>query len=287
MRFGLHISTSPNIGRAYRTARDCGCECIQIFSGNPTAWKDSPLSDKAIAETRAALADTGIAPLIFHTPYLINLATPNDDFRSKSLVLLRAALHKAGQLGVTLVNTHVGNHMGEGVAAGIERIVSALNAVAPAIPEGCTLVLENGPGKGTEIGARIDELIAVARQADLGDRLGLCLDTAHLWGAGYDLRQPSVIDGLLAEIDGGLGLGALRLLHGNDTARKLGSRTDLHRHPGEGEIGLAAFADLYTRPRLAHLPVIMEMPGDTIAEQARCLPAMKRVVSNQAVELSR
>jgi len=275
VRFGLHISTSPNIARAYATARDCGCDCVQIFSGNPTAWRDAALTEKTITETHAALARTGIDPLVFHTPYLINLATPNEDFRAKSMALLLAALRKAGQLGVAIVNTHVGNHMGEGAAAGIERIVSALAAVAPAIPDGCTLVLENGPGKGTEIGARIEELIEVVRLADLGDRLGLCLDTAHLWGAGYDLRQPAVIDDLLAAIDGGPGLAALRLLHGNDTARKLGSRTDLHRHPGEGEIGLDAFADLFSRPRLAHLPVILEMPGDTIEEQARSLPAVK------------
>lgn len=275
MRFGLHISTGGGIMKAYRTAAGHGCECIQIFSGNPTAWRDSPLSDKAIAETHTALESTSIAPLVFHTPYLINLATPKDEFREKSLALLQAALRKAGQLGVALVNTHVGNHMGEGVDAGIERIVRALNEVAPGIPDGVILVLENGPGKGTEIGARVDELARVIRAADLGERLGLCLDTAHLWAAGYDLRQPAVIDDLLAEVDGHIGLGTLRLLHGNDNARQLGCLTDVHRHPGEGEIGLEAFADLYARPELAHLPVIMEMPGDTIEEQARSLDVVK------------
>jgi deoxyribonuclease IV len=275
MRFGLHISTGGGVGKAYRLAAEHGCECVQIFSGNPTAWRDSPLPDKVVTETRAAIATTGIMPLVFHTPYLINLATPNEDFRAKSIALLRAALVKAGQLGVALVNTHVGNHMGEGVAAGSERILSALAAVADDIPDGCVLVLENGPGKGTEIGARIDELIAIVKRADLGDRLGLCLDTAHLWGAGYDLREPGVVDDLLAQIDAEIGLASLRLLHGNDNARRLGGLTDLHRHPGEGEIGLTAFAGLYTRPALTHLPVIMEMPGDTIPEQARSLAAMK------------
>jgi deoxyribonuclease-4 len=281
LRFGLHISTASGIARSFQTAKDCGCDCLQLFSGNPTAWRDTPLSEKAIAETRTAAAQHGLAPLVYHTPYLINLATPKEEFREKSIALLLAALRKAGQIGVAMVNTHVGNHMGEGVAAGIERIVAALNAVAPAIPDGCTLVLENGPGKGTEIGARIDELIAVIRAAGLGDRLGLCLDTAHLWAAGYDLRQPAVIDDLLAEIDAGVGLATLRLLHGNDNARRLGGLTDLHRHPGEGEIGLAAFADLYSRPQLAHLPVIMEMPGDTIEEQARSLSTVKHLLSGQ------
>lgn len=286
MRFGLHISTAGGIARSFQTAKEHGCDCLQLFSGNPTAWRDTPLSEKAIAETRAAAAQHGLTPLVYHTPYLINLATPKEEFREKSIALLLAALRKAGQIGVAMVNTHVGNHMGEGVAAGIERIVAALNAVAPAIPTGCVLVLENGPGKGTEIGARIDELIAVIRAADLGDRLGLCLDTAHLWAAGYDLRQPAVIDDLLAEIDAGVGLATLRLLHGNDTARRLGGLTDLHRHPGEGEIGLAAFAGLYSRPQLAHLPVILEMPGDTIAEQARSLPIVKQVSGKQGSELS-
>ena len=275
MRFGLHIGTSAGIARSFRTAAECGCECIQLFSGNPKSYHDTPLSDKAIAETRAALAANGLTPLVYHTPYLINLATPNDEAREKSIALLLAALRKAGQIGVTMVNTHVGNHMGQGVEAGIERIVSALASVAPAVPDGCAIVLENGPGKGTEIGARVDELTAVIRRADLGDRLGLCLDTAHLWGAGYDLREPSVIDALLAEIDAGVGLATLRLFHGNDNARRLGGLTDLHRHPGEGEIGLAAFADLYGRPQLADLPVIMEMPGDTIEEQARSLATVK------------
>jgi deoxyribonuclease-4 len=286
VRFGLHISTNPNIGRAYQTALDHGCECVQIFSGNPTAWRDSPLSDKAIAATRGALEQTGITPLVFHTPYLINLGTPNEDFRAKSIILLRAALRKAAQLGVALVNTHVGNHMGEGVDAGIDRIVSALNEIAADIPDGTILVLENGPGKGTEIGADVGELARVAQLADLGARLGLCLDTAHLWGYGYDLRDPAVVDDLLGVIDGTLGLDALKLLHGNDTARKLGSRTDVHRHPGEGEIGLDAFASLYNRPHLAHLPVIMEMPGDTIPEQARSLATVRQVVSGQLSVIS-
>jgi len=275
VRFGLHIGTAAGITRSFQTAQEHGCECLQLFSGNPTSWRDSPLSEKAIVETRAAAEQTGMAPLVYHTPYLINLATPKEENRANSITLLLAALRKAGQIGVALVNTHVGNHMGEGVEAGIERIVSALNEVAPAVPDGCTLVLENGPGKGTEIGARVDELIAVIRRADLGDRLGLCLDTAHLWAAGYDLRQPSVIDDLLAEIDAGVGLATLRLFHGNDNARRLGGLTDLHRHPGEGELGLAVFADLFGRPQLAHLPVIMEMPGDTIPEQARSLGVMK------------
>ena len=279
MRFGLHIGTGTGIRKAYQTARDCGCECVQIFSGNPTAWRDSPLTQKTIDDTVAAIGATGLTPLVFHTPYLINLATPNEENRERSITLLRAALRKAGQLGVALVNTHVGNHMGEGVPAGIARIVSALNEVAPDIPDGCALVLENGPGKGTEIGARIDELIAVIQQADLGDRLGLCLDTAHLWAAGYDLRQPAVIDQLLEEIGASVGLATLRLFHGNDNARRLGGLTDLHRHPGEGEIGLNAFADLYSRPALTHLPVIMEMPGDTIEEQARSLAAVKALAA--------
>jgi deoxyribonuclease-4 len=275
VRFGLHISTSGGIRKAYRTARACGCECVQIFSGNPQAWNDTPLSATTIAETRAALSETELAPLVFHTPYLINLATPREEFRQKSIALLRAALLKAGQLGVSLVNTHVGNHMGDGPAVGIERIVRALHEVIEAVPAECRLVLENGPGKGTEIGARVDELVGILTLADLGDRLGLCLDTAHLWAAGYDLRQATVIDDLLATIDGSVGLTTLRLLHGNDNARRLGGLTDLHRHPGEGELGLAAFAELYGRPALSHLPVIMEMPGETIAEQARSLTLAK------------
>lgn len=277
MRFGLHISTSDGITKAYRTARECGCECVQIFSGNPTAWRDSPLSEKVIAETRTAIAETQLDPLVFHTPYLINLATPKEEFREKSIILVRAALRKADQLGVALVNTHVGNHMGDGPDVGIDRIAAALNEVADAIPSSSCLVLENGPGKGTEIGARIDELVTVIRRADLGDRLGLCLDTAHLWAAGYDLRNPTVIDDLLAEIDGGVGLATLRLFHGNDNARRLGGLTDLHRHPGEGELGLEAFANLFRQPSLDHLPVIMEMPGDTIVEQARSLATVKEL----------
>lgn len=280
MRFGLHISTSGGITKAYQTARECGCECVQIFSGNPTSWTDSPLSEKTIAETRAATAALDLTPLVFHTPYLINLATPKEDFRQKSIALLLAALRKADQLGVAMVNTHVGNHMGEGVEAGIERIVAALNEVAEAIPAGCRIVLENGTGKGTEIGGQIDELVMVAQRADLGDRLGLCLDTAHLWAYGYDLRQASVVDDLLGLIDGPLGLETLCLLHGNDNGRRLGGRTDVHRHPGEGELGLETFANLYRRPELATLPVIMEMPGDTIPEQARSLATAKELAAS-------
>jgi deoxyribonuclease-4 len=286
VRFGLHIGVAGGIAKSFQTARDCGCECVQLFSGNPTAWRDTPLSDKAIAETLAATAATGLTPLIYHTPYLINLATPRVEFREQSIALLLAALRKAGQIGVSLVNTHVGNHMGDGVAAGIDRIVSALLTVAPAIPDGCTLVLENGPGKGTEIGARLPELMEVVRRADLGDRLGLCLDTAHLWAAGYDLREPDVIDELLAELDAGVGLGTLRLLHGNDNGRRLGGLTDVHRHPGEGEIGLAPFADLYRRPEVVDLPVIMEMPGDTIPEQARSLALMQELAAGSQAALT-
>jgi deoxyribonuclease IV len=248
--------------KAARRSRQIGARAIQIFSDNPTAWRRRPEPPPNAPEFVAYCARNGIETISIHASYLINLAGSAEPFASQSREGLAYELQRAPAYGATLVNTHIGSHRGGGSEAGMERIVDNVRALLEASPPGVRLVLENSSGGGDMIGSRIDELAMILdRVGDVSGRLAFCLDTAHLWGAGYDVGSAEGATGVVDRFEEVIGLDRLPMIHLNDSRSQLGSRTDRHEHVGAGRIGPVGLGAILRDPRLATATFIMETPG--------------------------
>ena len=248
-------------------AGEIGASALQIFSDNPTAWRRRPEPPPEAPAFRQRLAELDIGPLAIHAAYLVNLAGPDEILFDRSVEVLRHELVHAPAFGARFINVHAGSHRGAGVEAGVARLVDGLSralAEAPDGPGAPLVAVENSSGGGDSIGVNVEQLAAVLELATahgLDGRIGCCLDTAHLWGAGYDISDPAVIDGVLAEFDRLLGLDRLWMIHLNDTSSGLGSRHDRHEHLGEGWIGPLGMAHLLRHPALDHVAFYLETPG--------------------------
>ena len=279
MRFGLHISAGKGLKKAAETAIEATCETIQIFSGNPRGWRPSKLKPEEAAAFVSLTEEHDIRPIFLHTPYLVNLASPEPNTYERSIASVMDAFEKAAALGADCVLTHVGNHRGEGVEAGISRIAAAIARILAAAPEGVGLVLEGETGSGTEIGANFEEMAQVlASLAEHEARTGVCLDTAHMWAVGYDISTPQGVEEIFSRFDRTIGFERLRVIHANDTARDIGSLTDKHMVPGEGQIGLEGFRTMVNLPALADVPFILEKPGKTVEDKQRNLALMRGLI---------
>lgn len=269
-RAGVHLPMSLGLVRAAERADEIGASALQIFSDNPTAWRRRAEAPPEAEAFRRKLTELEIGPVAIHAPYLVNLAGPDDDLFGRSVALMRHELQHAPQFGARFVNVHVGSHRGAGVDAGIRRLVDGLQQTMDgsdppsARPSAPMVVLENSSGGGYAVGATIEELAlvldaAAARGLDGG--LAICLDAAHLWGAGYDVSSPAAIDDVLATFDRLVGLERLVMVHLNDSESARGSRHDRHAHLGEGRIGRDGLAHLLCHPRLDHVAFYLETPG--------------------------
>lgn len=249
--------------RAARRARQIGATALQIFSDNPTAWRRRPEAPTEAAAFIAFCAEHGIAPIAIHASYLINIAGRAEPFATQSLEGLRHEVRRAPDYGASLVNTHIGSHRGEGMDAGLGRIAEVVREVLAATPNGVRLVLENSAGGGDTLGSRIEELASILEAVGgPAGQLAFCLDTAHLWGAGYDISTAEGVADVLNRFDELIGLERLALVHLNDSRSALGSRSDRHQHLGAGKIGEAGLAAFVREPRLANgTTLVMETPG--------------------------
>lgn len=275
-RFGVHAPMAGGLLKALDWVVEAGGNALQIFSGNPNAWKSPPWRDEqcsAFIERRLAL---DIRPCILHTPYLINLATPDDANWAKSGQQLRDALVAARRTGSEYVNSHIGSHLGAGTEYGIRRVADALLEVLGADGSDVSVLLENTNGSGNTVGSRLEELAEVLNLTEAQSRrLGVCIDTAHAWAAGYDLSTAEATTAFLDEFDALIGLDHLRCIHANDNRRALNGRSDVHEHIGKGLIGPEAFRALVNDERLAHVVFILETPKDTPADDRRNLRRLR------------
>jgi deoxyribonuclease-4 len=260
---GIHLGVGAGLLKAARRARQIGATALQIFSDNPTAWRRRDEPPPKADEFVAYAARHGIRPIVIHASYLINLAGQSEPFASQSRANLLHEMQVAPAYGATLVNVHIGSHRGGGHQAGIRRIVDNVMAVLEEAPANVTVVLENSSGGGDNLGSRIGDLAEIleAVPGTLAHRLRFCLDTAHLWGAGYDISTAEGADLVLDEFAQHIGLERLALLHLNDSRSELGSRTDRHEHLGAGRIGPEGLGAFIRDPRLASTPFVMETPG--------------------------
>ncbi len=261
---GIHLGVAGGLLKAGRRARQVGATAMQLFSDNPTAWRRRAEPPADAAAFVAYAAEHRISPISIHASYLINLAGTAEPFASQSREGLIHELLRAPQYGASLVNTHIGSHRGQGHGAGVRQVAASVNAALAATPLETVLVLENSAGGGDNIGSRIEELAEILDgvEASLAPRLAFCLDTAHLWGAGYQIGTEEGAAAVLDRFEQLIGMDRLRLVHLNDSRSELGSRTDRHEHLGAGRIGSVGLGAVLRDPRLtAQTAVMLETPG--------------------------
>ncbi len=254
--------------RAVERAHELGLDSLQIFSDNPTAWRRRSEPPRELAAFRARVAELGMGPIAIHAAYLVNLAGSDPDLVERSAAVLTCELEVAPAFGARFVNVHIGSHRGTDVATGTARIAAGATRVLAGVDDGAEaaiLVLENSAGGGDGLGVRLEEIAAIldaiAARGVPDRRVAICLDTAHLWGAGYPIDRPAEVDRLVDEVDRLIGLRRLAMIHFNDSRASLGSRADRHAHVGAGSIGAAGMGALLRHPRLVDVAYYLETPG--------------------------
>jgi deoxyribonuclease-4 len=281
---GAHESTTGGLDHAFARVASVGGEALQIFTRNQRQWRSPPLTGEEIALFRAQHEQTAGMPVAAHASYLINLASGNAEQAARSVRAFAEELHRCDLLGIPWVVIHPGSHGGDGVAAGVGRVVRNLDAAFAAAGERSTVrvLLETTAGQGTGLGSRFEELGWMIANSGFSGRLGVCLDTCHIFAGGYDIRSPAAYARTMAEFDRMVGLSRLCFFHLNDARKELGSRVDRHEHIGQGRIGLEGFRLLLNDPRFAGHPMTLETPkGKDLAEDRENLRLLRSLLASR------
>jgi len=257
---GAHVSTSGGIHTAIDRAEAIGAESLQIFTQSPRTWRPTNHDPANFERFKERRAEAGIQGVVCHALYLVNLATHDKEIYEKSVATLMNTVDVACAIEADGVVFHVGSHLGAGFEAGLEHVVPALERALERCSETTSLLIENSAGAGGTIGRSVDELAVLVERLDRHPRLGICLDSCHLWVSGVDVTDRPALDACVDEVEERIGLDRLRALHVNDAAAPLGSNRDRHANLGEGEIaeGMSVFLG---HPKLQGLPTILEVPG--------------------------
>ena len=270
LAFGSHLSTSGGVDRVFARAETLPVDSCQIFSKSERQWLAKPLDVTVVERFHAEKERTGLTKLVVHDSYLINLASPKPDILEKSLAAFKDELERCDMLGIEFLVTHPGAHTGSGVEAGIARFATSLNQIFREIPNNKAIaLLETTAGQGTALGRSFEEIAAIIEQVDDKQRVGVCLDTCHIFAAGYDFRTAVGYAEVMDQFDRSIGLDRLRVLHLNDSKMPFGSNKDRHEHIGNGEIGIEGFRHFVNDPRLAGRPAILETEKDDAGEKDR------------------
>jgi deoxyribonuclease-4 len=261
VEFGAHVSAGGGIDTAIDRVEAMGGDCVQVFTQSPRMWRPTNHKPDAIERFKARRREAGIGGVVCHALYLCNLAAPDDEIYEKSIQTMRDTVDVACAIEADGVIFHVGSHLGAGFEAGLERVVAALERILERCEGDTWLLLENSAGTGATIGRSLEELGVLLERLDSHPRLGICLDSCHLYASGYDVTDPAAVDTLVADVDARMGLDRLRALHVNDSAAPLGSNRDRHANIGEGLMGEGLGAFL-AHPSLQHLAAYLEVPGE-------------------------
>jgi len=282
---GAHHSIAGGIEKAFERAESVGCRTLQVFTKSTNQWGAKPLTEEAIASYKTAASKSSIRHVIAHDSYLINLCATNPEILRKSREALLDEVRRCAALGIGLLNFHPGAHMGAGEREGIALIADSLNWVhAQSAGTPVMSVLETTAGQGSAIGYRFDQLRAIIDAVEDPGRMAVCIDTCHIFAAGYDISTEEGYADTIDEFDRVLGLGRLVAIHTNDSKKKVGSRVDRHEHIGKGEIGRTGFRCLMRDERLRDVPKILETPkGDDLAEDLVNLAALRSLARGKAL----
>ncbi len=262
--FGVHESIAAGFDDAVYSASRHLFDTLQIFSKNSNRWEAKPINKEEAADFQAALDATGLESPLIHNSYLVNLASPKGDLRSKSVAAMVDELQRAVDLGVKNVVMHPGSFTEGTEESGLKLIAESLDAVFKDAPEGADILLETTAGQGTYLGWRFEHLSEIIARSEFPDRLGVCFDTCHVFAAGYDFSTEEKYEDMMSEFDRIVGLDRIRAFHLNDSVRELGSRVDRHEAIGFGKIGRAPFGFLVNDPRFANHPMYLETPKGTL-----------------------
>jgi deoxyribonuclease IV len=261
VRVGVHVSIAGSLDLAVDRAKDAGCDVFQMFSRNPRGWAYLPLSDEIADRFRKKVKTTGILP-VDHMPYLPNLASPKPEVYEKSVTALVAELDRCGRLGIPYLVTHLGHHLGDGMAGGRSRVIKGINSALSSSGADAMLLLENTAGEKNSVGSSFEHIHAIMEGLDETKRVGVCLDTCHAFAAGYELRTPEGIEETLGQLEELIGLRNLKVIHLNDTKGEKGSALDRHEHIGMGFIGEDGFRHILHHKVFSSLPLVCETPVD-------------------------
>lgn len=281
-RFGAHMSIAGGPAKALRRGQSIGCETIQMFTRSSNRWDSRDLSTEEIADFHQARQETGIHPIVAHSSYLINLASPDEALWQRSLGALIIELRRCEQLGIRDYVLHPGSHKGTDEAQGLQRVAEALTrALEETAGAEVTVLLETTAGQGDSLGCRFEHLAWLLGAASPRERLGVCLDTAHVLAAGYEYRDAATYAAMWQQFDAIIGREALRAIHVNDSKRDVGSQVDRHEQLGEGFVGIEALRLLVNDRSLWHLPMILETPkGPDMAEDIANLSLLRSLVNS-------
>lgn len=259
LTIGSHISSSKGYEAMGKTAVYMGADTFAFFTRNPRGGKAKEIKPEDVEKYKKIAKEYQFGKIVAHAPYTMNACAAKEDLREFAKNTMRDDLERMEYIPGNYYNFHPGSHVGQGAAVGIEKIAGILNAVLK--PEwDTTVLLETMAGKGTEVGRSFEELREIIDRVDCREKLGVCLDTCHVWDGGYDIVHD--LDGVVQEFDRVIGLGYLKAVHLNDSMNPMGSHKDRHAKIGEGQIGLEALSAVTRHPALRHLPFVLETPND-------------------------
>lgn len=258
VRVGAHVSIAGGVENAIGNQLDVGGNCGQIFTHSPQVWQDPTISTEQATQFREESDAQLDGPWVIHTSYLVNLCTPKGELREKSIQSMQREIDAAEQLGIPYVNVHLGAHTGAGVEGGLANAVSVLDELE--IPESVQVLIETDAGSGTKLGGQFEEIATVLEAGS--QTLGVCLDTAHTFSAGYDLSTEEDVAETVQAFDEVIGLEYLKCIHLNDSKHACGTNKDEHAHIGEGKIGVEGMKAIINHPDLKDLPFLLETPTE-------------------------
>jgi len=279
VKVGMHVSISGTIDQANDRARELSCDTFQMFTRNPRGWKFRKLKAEEVESFREKASSYKMNPIVSHMPYLPNLSSPKKLIYNKSVKSLTAELDRCNTLAIPYIVTHLGSHLGEGADLGLERIVGAINTALSESQSDVMLLLENTAGTKNSMGSAFEDIKRILKGVENRKRVGLCLDTAHAYAAGYDLHSPRGVSETFSKFDSVLGLASLKVIHLNDSQVGLGSGRDRHEHIGLGYIGDAGFRAILKHPAIQNLPLIMETPVDERRDEGGNIRKVRELLS--------
>jgi deoxyribonuclease-4 len=261
VKVGVHVSIAGTLDLAVDRAKDAGCDVFQMFSRNPRGWASKPITDEDAGLFRSKVKTTGIIP-VDHMPYLPNLASPKPEIWEKSVATLAAELDRCGRLGIPFLVTHLGHHLGDGMAGGRMRVIKAISEALGKSDNNVMLLLENTAGEKNSVGSSFEHIRAIMDELPFPGRNGVCFDTCHAFAAGYELRTAEGLEETLGQFDERVGIKNLKVIHLNDTKGDRGSGLDRHEHIGMGFIGEDGFRRILHHKAFSSLPLVCETPVD-------------------------
>lgn len=278
-KLGAHESVSGGLHLAFERIKRVGGEALQIFTRNQRQWTPVELKEEEVLLYREAHEKSGSMPVASHGSYLVNFATAKEELLKKSTRAFVLELQRCQQLEIPYVVLHPGSHGGDGVEVGLNRFVAGLDHAIEQSETEVEVLIETTAGQGTGLGASFEELAYILQNSQHSSQLGVCVDTCHVFAAGYDIRSAESYNAAISELDHQVGLQRVKFFHLNDSKKELGSRVDRHEHIGKGAIGLAGFKNLLNDPRFADLPMTLETPkGDDLKEDRQNLKTLRSLI---------